>query len=302
MMIDILTRNIPDPETQTVIDSLTEKLNSKPFLVGNWSFLSFTANPKSTYFGFCSLPVGAIIPWSGTVPPDSSFRNCDGNGGVKLSKSDYPEYYEIARAPYGGDDAGANIPNFSGKFLRQFNGSSSVDPDSASRTAMNAGGATGNNPGSVQADAIQNITGFWDMCFRSGSSMYTPSYGGAISYYNIRSAENTGANGAAGGYQNGFTFDASRVVRTSTETRPNNVNTNYIIKVKSMGEKISVPHSLNFKPEDVIISSVIPLGDAQDANVKVLYGDANTNNKTIAITVDRPCKVRMFIGSYEEKR
>lgn len=70
-----------------------------------------------------------------------------------------------------------------------------------------------------------------------------------------------------------------------------------------MAEKLVIPHNLKFKPTDVIVSAIIPTeGATRVANVKVLYHDKDFNEKTIAIEVDQPCKIRCFAGSYEEKK
>lgn len=68
--------------------------------------------------------------------------------------------------------------------------------------------------GSSQSDALQNIVAsYWDSVLRIGVGS------GAIAIDGT-----TTPNGAAGagGSGRGFTFDASRVARTSTETRPKN--------------------------------------------------------------------------------
>lgn len=70
-----------------------------------------------------------------------------------------------------------------------------------------------------------------------------------------------------------------------------------------MATKIVIPHNLKFIPTDVIISAIIPQpGATRVANVRVLYNDKDFNNKTIAVEVDQPCKLRVFAGSYEEKK
>jgi hypothetical protein len=108
-----------------------------------------------------------------------------------------------------------------GYFLRGVSGGSGRDPNAASRAAMATGGATGNVVGSVQLDAIQNITG----TFGLGESFAT-SLSGAFA-----SAGTTPGDTSAGGSLDELaSFDASRVVRTSTETRPLNAYVNYIIK------------------------------------------------------------------------
>lgn len=61
----------------------------------------------------------------------------------------------------GGSESGCasgnfNVPDYRGRFLRGVTGSSTNDPDSSSRTAMNTGGNTGNNVGSIQGYQVQS--------------------------------------------------------------------------------------------------------------------------------------------------
>lgn len=72
-----------------------------------------------------------------------------------------------------------------------------------------------------------------------------------------------------------------------------------------MSTKLVIFHGLGFTPKDVVFSSIIPIyekGALAFPKVIFLANDKDTNAKTIAIEVDQPCKIRMFVGSYEEKK
>lgn len=70
-----------------------------------------------------------------------------------------------------------------------------------------------------------------------------------------------------------------------------------------MGTRMVIPHRFGFIPKDVIVSGISLEPNALDIpKIKILYNDPDFNAKTIAIEVDQPCKIRMFVGSYEEKK
>jgi microcystin-dependent protein len=102
-----------------------------------------------------------------------------------------------------------------------------ADPDAASRLPTAPGGATGDVVGSTQGDALQNITG----------SITVRKAGEGINATSGALGGSTAAAEAVAGHTTGtfaatptIVLDASRVARTSSETRPRNVALNYIIK------------------------------------------------------------------------
>lgn len=73
--------------------------------------------------------------------------------GQTVSRTDYSRLFGFIGTRYGEGD-GSNtfhVPDFRGLIIRGMDDGRGVDPDAASRTAMNGGGATGDNVGSVQA-------------------------------------------------------------------------------------------------------------------------------------------------------
>jgi hypothetical protein len=100
------------------------------------------------------------------------------------------------------------------------------DGDSAVRLQGGVNGAT-TGVGTRQVDAIVNITG--DTGVTTGNMRGSYSVSGSGAFVGYRGS--TGHNAAiAEGQSYGHTFDASRVVRTASDVRPNNVAINYIIK------------------------------------------------------------------------
>lgn len=165
-------------------------------------------------------PAGTIIAFTGTSAP-SGWLICDGSA---VSRATYAGLFAVLSTSWGqGDNATTfNIPDMRGVFLRGRANGSTNDSDRATRTALATGGATGDNVGSYQADAIAqhlHTAGYqsWDA---SGS----PNTSGATEegrvLFGTGSTEQT----------NIFSTAVTNGATTSTETRPNNVYFNYIVK------------------------------------------------------------------------
>lgn len=107
------------------------------------------------------------------------------------------------------------------------------------------GGLSSGTIGTIQTDALQNITG--PLSSRSGGGSLGPLLGGGAGSPFTTTSLATGAAGvptvpATGANANAdiTTFDASRVVRTATETRPLNVTGVWIIKLFGAGVNAGV--------------------------------------------------------------
>ncbi len=166
------------------------------------------------------MPVGSILPYGGTTAPEG-WLMCNG---APVSRESYPDLFAAVGTSFGAGDGSTtfNIPDLRGRFLRGVDGAAGRDPDGASRTAMATGGATGDNVGSVQGDAIRNITGTFGG-YRVGSVGSTAT--GAFTF------TNPGGQGASGSGEGAlFHFNPSLVVPTGGDNRPVNANVNFIIK------------------------------------------------------------------------
>lgn len=176
-------------------------------------------------------PVGSIIAHSSTTPPDG-YLYCNGQ---TVSRTQYAKLFSVVGTKYGQGDGSTtfHVPDLRGRFLRGVSNGSGVDPDAASRTAMNTGGATGDNVGSVQADAFQV----------HGHSVSDPGHSHVITADYV--AEGTGVNryvvedgGPAiigpvqigtNSVATGLSVTTPSSGATSTETRPENANVAYMI-------------------------------------------------------------------------
>ena len=177
-------------------------------------------------------PLGSVIGYSGSQDPPTDGLDgvvvwllCDGRA---LDKTLYPDLFKLIGNSFGnGSDNNPthitnafNIPDLRGRFVRGTDDmggkAAGNDPDMATRTAMMAGGNTGqsaNKVGSLEADG-----------FASHNHTYVGKFEAAEGGRQFR------------GY--GFESDADPQDKTFTmsntggsETRPKNAYLNYIIRV-----------------------------------------------------------------------
>lgn len=142
---------------------------------------------------------------------------CDGQSYLR---ADYPTLFAVIGTSFGSANINSfNVPDFRGRFLRGVDGTAARDPNSVSRTAMNTGGNSGNNVGSVQSDALQGHRHANDginYLFGTSGLGYQANNGPQAQQrqFQVGDPTNDGTNG---------------VPRTSSETRPINANVNYCI-------------------------------------------------------------------------
>lgn len=150
--------------------------------------------------------VGAISSYvSDTIP--TGYLLCDGSA---ISRATYSALYAIIGDAFGEGDGSTtfNLPDLRGRFLRGKDGGAGNDPDAGSRTASGTNGNTGDNIGSLQADQYKSHThqfGSSNSSFGSGYPEAVDQNNGSPVFYNTSSS---GGN----------------------ETRPKNINVNYMIK------------------------------------------------------------------------
>lgn len=154
-----------------------------------------------------ALPVGTMVAF----PVDKiapGFLEVDGS--VK-STAAYPDLAAFLGTAFNKGDEGAGnfrLPESRGEFLRGWDHGRGVD--------------AGRAISSAQLDALQNLTGSLGSVLdvqSSAAGAFTVAASGTGAY----------ATGNTGNYKQ-FTFDASKVARTSTETRPRNLAVMWCIK------------------------------------------------------------------------
>ena len=158
-------------------------------------------------------PAGSMMPYGGSTAP-SGWLLCDGSS---YSQTTYPNLYAAIGNAFGTTSGNFNVPDLKGRFLRGMDSGTTRDFDSASRTAIMTGGNIGARVGSLQADTFKTHT-------HPYKDIYHAESGGTITV-----DANRGANGTD--YDNkGFEIARTSDATGGTETRPVNVNVNYIIK------------------------------------------------------------------------
>lgn len=128
--------------------------------------------------------------------------------GRSLNKNTHAELFSKIGYTYGGSGDNFNLPNFSDIFVR--------------------GSSNSRRVGTREDDTIQNITGGF-MSWDRGRALETVK--GAFRRIGQRWNTNV-KNGKGDDWGNEITFDASRVVRTSHETRPKNMAAWVVIRIK----------------------------------------------------------------------
>lgn len=99
------------------------------------------------------FPAGMWLEWPGpvsTIPTGWAERD-----GRQLSATDYPVLFAIIGYGWGGSSGTFRLPDTRGYFLRHLDTGTTVDPDSATRTALYTGGNTGAKVGTYEADAYK---------------------------------------------------------------------------------------------------------------------------------------------------
>lgn len=172
-------------------------------------------------------PSGAVVAYAGAVAP-AGWLLCDG---TTVSRATYSTLFANIGVAHGSGDGSTTfrLPDYRGRFLRGVDGSASLDPNKATRTAMAAGGNTGNNVGSVQGSATAAPT-----------TSFTTNTTGAHTHTMMRSNSGGGGGVSIGdnsalGQSATSTSSAGDHSHTITggdaESRPKNAYVNYIIKV-----------------------------------------------------------------------
>ena len=197
--------------TAKILDSnvTTNKIADLNVTTGKIADSAVTLAKLDTAALYAIMPAGAIMAYGGTSAPTGWFL-CDGN---TVSRVTYAALYAAIGDAFGNGNGSStfHLPDLRGRFLRGRDGGVARDPDRASRTAMNSGGNTADNVGSVQGEAFKAHThAFTDNATSVAGGITTNTGAGFIEGPAVIAdvTDNTGGN----------------------ETRPINAFVNYIIK------------------------------------------------------------------------
>ena len=183
------------------------------------------------------MPVGSVISFAGTYDDKHQIPKwlpCDGR---LLQVGSYRALYNSIGISYGGtQDVAFNLPDLRGRFVRGVDGTANHDQDKAARTSSNAGGATGNAVGSLQADSTKlpiipfttDLQGNHAHLLRKGrvglpGGIHSDQDGDIIMGDGMKSDYVTDETGA---------HKHTIVGGGDTETRPVNVYMNFLIKIE----------------------------------------------------------------------
>jgi microcystin-dependent protein len=197
------------------------------------------------------IPSGVVFPFAGSTAP-YGYLVCDGSA---ISRADYPSLFAALGTSHGSGDGSTtfNLPDYRGRFMRGVDGTAGRDPDTASRTAMAAGGNTGDAVGSVQGHSFQTHT------HAQNAHTHTQNAHDHVFSGTVNSADAAAVPAnylqATASSTNASSFDVDYVASatatnqnttatnqnavgsgatsqaSANETRPVNVSVNYIIKV-----------------------------------------------------------------------
>jgi microcystin-dependent protein len=162
---------------------------------------------RTAYLRKRMTPIGVVEMYAGTTAP-FGYLVCDGS---LVLRATYPELFAVCGTAFGfTNTANFRLPDLRGRFVRMVDGGAGLDPNAATRTAMNTGGATGNNLGSVQADELKS---------HNHTVKFTP-----------QGANPENFDEAIIGDGNGFPANVNATFTGGSETRPVNAYLNFIIK------------------------------------------------------------------------
>jgi phage-related tail fiber protein len=198
---DLITLNIRnnsivlqklEPNLQSLITNLSSRMVALESMIANVN---------------TQLLLGSIIPFATTTVP-SGFLHCNGNiipttGSIQGIPASQLQTLRTFLGTRFGTTFGT-LPDLRGEFIRGWDNARGID--------------VGRQFGSLQLDSMQRITGTFktDITEASGS------------FFN--SAVNNKGGALRKGRGDNISFDSSRQVRTSSETRPRNIALMYCIK------------------------------------------------------------------------
>lgn len=161
------------------------------------------------------MPSGVVAMHAANTAP-TGWLECDG---AAVSRTTYAALFAVIGTTWGVGDGSTtfNVPDLRGEFVRGWDHGKGTD--------------SGRAFASSQTDALQNITGgFSSRRTTAASPEDLADWSGAL-YDNGLGGSDLGTSVGGAVLRRLTGFDASRVARTSTETRPRNFALMFIIKV-----------------------------------------------------------------------
>lgn len=175
-------------------------------------------------------PVGTIITTALTAAP-KGYLECDGS---EVSRTTHARLFGELGVIYGNGDGSTtfNLPDYRGRFLRGFDNTAGTDPDAGSRTDR-GDGTTGDAVGTKQLDAMQGHHHTQEHTNANFQFTNTPSTGSVNSGF-LDGSNTAGSHPSSTPHhlaKDPYTDGTNGTPRTSSETRPANINVMYCIKL-----------------------------------------------------------------------
>jgi microcystin-dependent protein len=171
---------------------------------------------------------GSIVAYAGVVasnvPPPAGWLLCDGSS---VSRTQFAALFAVIGSSAGAGDGSStfDLPDYRGLFLRGFDQGNGADPNGSARTAMNAGGNTGDAVGTVESDSFAShahgVTDPGHTHTYVAASIGAGASGGGSTF-----PTNTETNHTTQVSVTGITIQPTG----GSETRPRNATVNYLIK------------------------------------------------------------------------
>jgi microcystin-dependent protein len=199
--------------------------------------VSFAANPINRVTPQNLIPVGAVQAFALQACPDGWLA---ADGGT-ISRTTYSALFSAMGTIHGTGNGTItfHLPDYRGRFLRGHDGGVARDPDASGRTAMNTGGNTGDNVGSVQGHAFQTHNhGVTDPTHKHSTNNTNQS--GTAGGVHTSGTNVSGPQNASSAYDTDFSATGITIQTagatgafaqaTTSETRPANATVLYCIK------------------------------------------------------------------------
>jgi microcystin-dependent protein len=193
------------------------------------------------------IPTGTVVPYAANSAP-SGWILCDGSlyGRTALDPSPQPNLFGVIGTTYGAGDGLTNfaVPDLRGMFVRGFDNGRNIDPLRVFGTTQADAFKSHNHTAGAESAHTHSFSGTTGDRSQSHSHAYTRTV-----FANTRQAQASGSNtgvaetgSATAGESNGHTHNFSGTTGAGsshthtisaeggTETRPQNVAMNYIIK------------------------------------------------------------------------
>jgi microcystin-dependent protein len=226
--------------------------------IANDGLLYARFNNSWAPFSTASGNVGEIVAWPHEDVPDL-FLDCNGQS---VNAVTFSKLFAIIGFTYGGGGANFNLPDLRGQFMRGTANGSGQDPDRLSRTDR-GDGATGDLVGTRQDHEFDSHT------------HKLPIY-----------ANNNAGPQAENADTSGGLHDADSFAAGGSETRPRNVNMNFIIRYEGGGSG-NLPPEIVVQDDGVTLTQAVQgfnfigfnITEPVDDQIEISFG-ASPNNAT----------------------